>query len=63
MKTLFIDDNDLNCKCEDLTLGELNITHVGFSSSLLDTFDMVIYSGKKGTKIIKSKYTKTGKVV
>lgn len=62
IKTLIIDDNDLNCKCEDLTINELNITHVGFSTSLMDNFDMIIYSGKKGSKIIKSKYTKTGKI-
>lgn len=59
-KTLIIGDDELNCDCEKLGLGDLNIGHVGFSMALLDQFDLILYNGKKGTKILKSKYTKTG---
>ena len=58
-RTLIIGDAELNCDCEKLGLGDLNIGHVGFSMAVLDQFDLILYDGKKGTKILKSKYTKT----
>lgn len=58
--TLIIGDVELNCDCKDLTIDDLNITHIGFSKSVIDQFDMIIYSDTRGTKILKSVYTKTG---
>ena len=60
MNTLIIGDDELNCDCKTLSIEELNISHVGFSIQVLEGFDLIIYSGTKGCKIIKSKYTKTG---
>lgn len=60
--TLIIGDVELNCNCKDLTIEDLNITHVGFSDMVLNQFDIILYSGSKGTKILKSTYTKTGVV-
>jgi len=60
IKTLIVDDDDMNCDCSTKTINEINISNVGFSVAILDSFDMIIYDGSKGTKIIKSKYTKTG---
>ena len=60
IKTLIVDDNDLNCDCKDKTIDDISIVNVGFSVSVLDSFDMIIYNGTKGAKILKSTYTKTG---
>ena len=60
IKTLIINDDDLNCDCSSKPLEDINITSIGFSVSVIDSFDMIIYDGSKGTKIVKSVYTKTG---
>ena len=60
IKTLIINDDDLNCDCSSKTLEDINITSIGFSVSVIDSFDMIIYNGSKGTKIVKSVYTETG---
>ena len=60
VKTLIVNDDDLNCDCSSKTIDDISIANVGFSVSIIDSFDMIIYDGTKGTKIIKSTYTKTG---
>lgn len=60
IKTLLVNDEDLNCDCKDKTIEDITIANVGFSVSIIDSFDLIIYEGSKGTKILKSKYTKTG---
>lgn len=60
INTLVVNDDDLNCRCDQLTLGELNIGNLGFVNVDLERFDMIIYSGKRGTKILRSRYTKAG---
>lgn len=60
IKTLIVNDDDLNCDCSSKTIEDISILNVGFSVSVLDSFDMIIYSGSKGAKILKSTYTKTG---
>jgi hypothetical protein len=60
--TLILSDIELNCNCKDLTIDDLNITHVGLNMNILDKFDLVIYSGEKGDKILKSRFTKTGTI-
>ena len=42
---------------------DLKITHLNFQLKDLDEFDLIIYSGKRGTKILKSKYFKSGKII
>lgn len=59
---LLINDDDLNCDCKDKTIDDINITTTNFTIDILNRFDIVLYDGKKGTKLIKSKYTKTGKI-
>ncbi len=59
-QALIIGDIELNCNCDDLTIEDLNISHIGFGQIILDKFDIIIYDGKKGTKLLKSTYTKTG---
>ena len=60
--TLIIGDVELNCNCKDLGIEDLNITHVGLNMNILNQFDIILYSDSKGTKILKSTYTKTGVV-
>lgn len=60
LNVLFVNDDDLECDCSKITLADLNISHVGFKLSDIDKFDMIYYRGKKGEKILKSQYTKTG---
>ena len=63
LNSLLIGDDELECNCKDKTIDDINITMVGFNPDYLKKYDLVIYSGSKGTKIIKSTYTKTGKVI
>ena len=57
LNTLILGDEDLDCSGnKEVTLKELSIAHIGFISSDIEKFDLVIYSGKKGKKVLKSKY-------
>ena len=60
--TLIIGDVELNCNCENLTIDDLNITHIGLAQTIQDKFDLILYEGSKGTKLLKSTFTKTGKI-
>lgn len=60
---LLIGDDELECNCKDKTIDDINISMVSFSPDTLKKYDLIIYSGSKGTKIVKSTYTMTGKVV
>jgi hypothetical protein len=53
MNTLIVDDNDLNCNCEGLTLEEINLGKVGFVNVDLEKFHLIVYKGKRGKKILK----------
>jgi len=61
--TLLIGDDELECNCKDKTIDDINISMIAFSPDTLKKYDMIIYSGSKGVKIVKSTYTMTGKVV
>lgn len=62
VKTLIINDDDLNCDCADKTIEDISVANIGFSIAVINSFDLIIYEGTKGTKILKSKLTKTGVV-
>ena len=61
--TLLIGDDELECNCKDKTIDDINISMIAFNPDTLKKYDMIVYSGSKGTKIVKSTYTMTGKVV
>jgi hypothetical protein len=63
VNALLIGDNELECNCKDKTIDDINITMIGLNPDDLKKYNLILYSGSKGTKIIKSTYTKTGKVV
>lgn len=53
MNTLIVDDNDLECKCDDLELDDINLGKLGFVNVDLERFDLIVYKGKRGKKILK----------
>ena len=60
IKTLILNDDDLECDCKDLNINDLNLASVGFRFSDIENFDMIVYKGKRGEKILRSKYTGLG---
>ena len=60
VKLLIVNDDDMNCDIAKDTIESMNLSNVGFSSLVLDKYDMVIYVGAKGSKILKSRYTPLG---
>lgn len=62
IKLLLVDDEDLNCSDKKITLTDLNLLNLSFNQEDLVPFDLIVYKGKKGTKILKSRYFKSGKI-
>lgn len=62
LNTLIINDDDLDCDCKETTLENMTIANVGFRLPDIERFDMVIYKGKRGQKILRSRYTGLGKI-
>ena len=60
VKLLLVNDDDMNCDIAKDTIETMNLGNVGFSLKVLDQYDMVVYVGAKGSKILKSKYTPLG---
>lgn len=55
VKVLIVDDQDLDCKKkkEEITLEDIGISNVGFLLSDLDKYDIIVYKGKLGKKILR----------
>ena len=60
INTLIVGDQDLECNCDSLGLADITLGVVGFNFSDLSRFDMIVYKGRKGEKILSSKHTKSG---
>lgn len=60
IKLLVLDDEDMNCDTRNSSLDNMGIQNIGLSMFAIQDYDLVIYEGKKGSKILKSKYTKKG---
>ena len=60
IKLLILNDDDMNCDSKSSKLENMGIENIGFSMFAIQSYDMIIYEGKKGSKILKSKYTKKG---
>ena len=63
IKLLILDDADMNCDSKTDDLDKMGLENIGFSMLAIQGYDMVVYEGTKGSKILKSKYTKKGKIV
>lgn len=63
IKLLILDDDDMNCDSKTADLDKMGLENIGFSMFAIQGYDMVVYEGAKGSKILKSRYTKKGKIV
>lgn len=63
IKLLILDDADMNCDSKTDDLDKMGLENIGFSMLAIQGYDMVVYEGTKGSKILKSRYTKKGKIV
>lgn len=57
LNTLIINDNDLECRKEEkeITLDDIKLSSVGFKAADLEKFDIIVYKGKLGKKVLKLK--------
>lgn len=62
INTLIVNDNDVDCNSDKLTLTDLTIQNLNFILDDLKSFELIVYSGKRGTKVLRSKYFKSGKI-
>ena len=60
LKLLILNDADMNCDTKTADINKLGLEDIGLSMFAIQGYDMVIYEGIKGSKILKSKYTKKG---
>ena len=59
---LLVNDDDLECDCKEIDLDNLSIATVGFRLPDMERFDIVIYKGTRGEKILRSTFTGLGKI-
>lgn len=63
-RLLILSDQDMNCDPKNKKgIEKMSITDIGLSALAIKDYDMVIYEGEKGTKILKNKFFKKGIVV
>ena len=60
LNLLVLSDEDMNCSTKSGTLEKMSISDIGLSMFAIQDYEMVIYEGAKGSKILKSSYTKKG---
>jgi len=55
ISVLVVDDQDMDCKkkLEDRTLEDIKLSSVGFLLSDLEKYDLIVYKGKLGQKILR----------
>jgi hypothetical protein len=58
-KLLVVNDNDVHCKTLD-DLGPMTLDNLNFLPKDVEKFDLIVYQGKRGTKILKSEFFRTG---
>lgn len=63
LKLLILNDADMNCDTKTADINKLGLEDIGLSMFAIQGYDMVIYEGTKGSKILKSKYTKKGVII
>lgn len=59
-KVLILDDNDMNCDPKnEKGIEKMTITDIGFSALAIKDYSLIVYQGKKGTKILKNTFFRT----
>lgn len=55
LSTLVVDDHDMDCRKDksEMTLDDITLGKVGFVSSDLEKFDLIVYKGRLGTKVLR----------
>ena len=53
----------MNCDTKTADINKMGIEDIGLSMFAIQNYDLVIYEGVKGSKILKSKYTKKGVIL
>lgn len=59
---LILSDEDMNCDSSSQDITKMGLDNIGFSMLAIKDYDIIIYEGKKGSKILKSSYTKKGEI-
>lgn len=59
---LLLSDEDMNCDVSSKDLSKMGLENIGFSMLAIKDYDIIIYEGKKGSKILKSSFTKKGEI-
>lgn len=63
IKLLIVNDDDLNCNTKTFTLDDIDLSSLGVSMLAIKNYDLIIYEGSRGSKILKSRYTTKGIIV
>lgn len=63
IKTLIVEDSDLNCNCDKTTLDNMTVLDLNFVWKDIEDYELIIYKGKRGTKILRSKVCEIGKII
>lgn len=53
LNTLIVDDHDMDCKKTEPTLEDIELSSLGFVLPDLEKFDLIVYKGKLGKKVLK----------
>lgn len=62
LKTLVVNDDDLKCETGKIPLLAIGIGHLNFLEKDLWEYDLIVYQGIKGCKILRNRAFRTGKV-
>lgn len=55
VKVLVLNDDDMNCDPKnERRLEKMSLSDIGFSALVIKDYSLIIYQGKKGTKILKN---------
>ncbi len=55
VKVLVLNDDDMNCDPKnERGLEKMSLSDIGFSALVIKDYSLIIYQGKKGTKILKN---------
>ena len=54
-EVLILNDDDMNCDPKnEKGLEKMSLSDIGFSALVIKDYSLIIYQGKKGTKILKN---------
>ena len=55
LNTLIVDDNDIECEKNsgEMGLDDIKLSKVGFVLSDLEKYDLIVYKGRLGTKVLR----------